>query len=108
MRRGEIYYIVPPRAFGKQRPALVIQAGLFLANAPSVAFCLFTGSVEFINPVRILVNPTMTNGLDQPSLIQVDKIVTVETDRIRNRIGFITPAQLARVDAALKLWLELT
>ena len=108
MRRGEIYYIVPPRAFGKQRPALVIQAGLFLTDAPSVSFCLFTGSVQFINPVRIFVKPTKTNGLDQPSLIQVDKIVTVEAHRIRNRIGFITPAELARVDAALKLWLGLT
>lgn len=108
MRRGEIYYIVPPRAFGKQRPAVVIQAALFLTNPPSVTFCLLTGSVQFRNPVRILVKPTKINGLDQPSLIQVDKIVTVEADRIRNRIGSITPVQLARVDAALKLWLGLS
>ena len=107
MKRGEIFYIVPPRDFGKQRPAVVIQSSLFLANAPSVTFCLMTGSVQFVNPVRILVNPTSANGLDQPSLIQVDKIVTVEADRIRNRIGAITPAQLASLDAALKLWLDL-
>ena len=108
MKRGEIYYIVPPRAFGKQRPAVVIQSTLFLPTAPSVTFCLLTGSVQFINPVRILVKPTKTNGLDQPSLIQIDKIVTVEADRIRNRIGAITPAQLAGVDAALKLWLGMS
>lgn len=107
MKRGEIYYIVPPRAFGKQRPALVIQSTLFLANAPSVTFCLLTGSVQFINPVRILIKPTKANGLHSPSLIQIDKIVTVEADRIRNRIGTITPAQLAAVDAAVKLWLGL-
>jgi mRNA interferase MazF len=107
LKRGEIYYIVPPRDFGKQRPAVVIQSSMFLANAPSVTFCLMTGSVQFVNPVRILVNPTRTNGLDQPSLIQIDKIVTVETDRIRNRIGALTPTQLAAVDAALKLWLEI-
>jgi mRNA interferase MazF len=107
LKRGEIYYIVPPRDFGKQRPAVVIQSSLFLANAPSVTFCLMTGSVQFANPVRILVNPSRTNGLDQPSLIQIDKIVTVEADRIRNRIGALTPAQLAAVDAALKLWLEI-
>jgi mRNA interferase MazF len=107
LKRGEIFYIVPPRDFGKQRPAVVIQSSLFLANAPSVTFCLMTGSVQFINPVRILVNPTTSNGLDQPSLIQVDKIVTVEADRIRNRIGAITPVQLAAVEAALKLWLDL-
>lgn len=108
MKRGEIYYVVPPRAFGKQRPALIIQSPLFLAGAPTVTFCLLTGSVHFINPVRILVQPTKANGLDQSSLIQVDKIVTVEAERIRNRIGSITPVQLAAVDVALKLWLGLS
>ena len=107
MKRGDVYYIVPPRAFGKERPAVVIQSTLFLENSPSVTFCLLTGSVQFINPVRILVKPTKANGLDQPSLIQIDKILTIEVDRIRNRIGAITPAQLAAVDAALKLWLGL-
>jgi mRNA interferase MazF len=107
VRRGEIYYVVPPRAFGKQRPAVVVQSSLFLANAPSVTFCLMTGSVQFVNPMRILVNPTRTNGLAEPSLIQVDKIVTVDADRIRNRIGAITPTQLATLDSALKLWLGL-
>ena len=62
-----------------------------------------TGSVQFVNPMRILVKPTRTNGLDQPSLIQVDKIITVDAERIRNRIGSITPTQLATLDAALKL-----
>ncbi|MBM2802387.1 MAG: PemK-like, MazF-like toxin of type toxin-antitoxin system [Deltaproteobacteria bacterium] len=54
------------------------------------------------------MNPTKTNGLDQPSLIQVDKIITVDADRIQNRIGSITPTQLATLDAALKLWLGLS
>ena len=108
MKRGEIYYVVPPRDFGKQRPAVVIQSSLFLENASTITFCLMTGSVQFVNPVRILVNPTRTNGLDQPSLIQVDKIVTVDAERIRNRIGTITSTQLATLDAALKLWLGLS
>jgi len=108
VKRGEIYYVVPPRDFGKQRPAVVIQSSLFLENASTITFCLMTGSVQFVNPMRILVNPTRTNGLDQPSLVQVDKIVTVDAERIRNRIGTITPTQLATLDAALKLWLGLS
>ena len=108
MKRGEIYYVVPPRDFGKQRPGVVIQSSLFLENASTITFCLMTGSVQFVNPMRILVNPTRTNGLDQPSLVQVDKIVTVDAERIRNRIGTITPTQLATLDAALKLWLGLS
>jgi mRNA interferase MazF len=108
VKRGELYYIVPPRAFGKQRPAVVIQATLFLSSAPSVTFCLLTGSVQYVNAVRILIEPTKVNGLDQPSLIQVDKIVTVEADRIRNRIGSLSSVQLSALDAALKLWLELS
>lgn len=107
MKRGEIHYIVPPRDFGKQRPAVVVQSSVFLQDAPSVTFCLMTSAVQFVNPVRILVHPTEANGLAQPSLIQIDKIVTVEADRIRNRIGEITPSQLAAVNAALKLWLDL-
>jgi len=103
VKRGEFYYVVPPRDFGKQRPAVVVQSPLFLANAPTVTFCLMTGSVQFVNPMRILVKPTKTNGRDQPSLIQVDKIITVDAERIRNRIGSITLTQLATMDTALKL-----
>jgi mRNA-degrading endonuclease toxin of MazEF toxin-antitoxin module len=94
--------------FGKQRPAVVVQSPVFLDSPPSVTVCLLTGSVQFINPVRILLKPTKANGLDQPSLIQIDKIVPVEADRIRNRIGVITRAQLAAVDAASKLWLGIS
>jgi mRNA interferase MazF len=101
VKRGEIYYVVPPRDFGKQRPAVVIQSPLFLANAPTVTFCLMTGSVQFVNPMRILVKPTKRNGLDQPSLIQVDKIITVDAERIRNRMSSIPPTHLATLDAAL-------
>jgi mRNA-degrading endonuclease toxin of MazEF toxin-antitoxin module len=103
VKRGEFYYVVPPRDFGKQRPAVVVQSPLFLANAPTVTFCLMTGSVQFVNPMRILVKPTKTNRRDQPSLIQVDKIITVDAERIRNRIGSITLTQLATLDTALKL-----
>ena len=103
MKRGEFYYVVPPRDFGKQRPAVVVQSPLFLANAPTVTFCLMTGSVQFVNPMRILVKPTKTNDRDQPSLIQVDKIITVDAERIRNPIGSITLTQLATLGTALKL-----
>jgi hypothetical protein len=63
VKRGDIYHVVPPRDFGKQRPAVVVQSPLFLANAPTVTFCLMTGSVQFVNPMRILVKPTKRNGL---------------------------------------------
>ncbi len=45
---------------------------LLLASAPSITFCSLTGSVQFVNPARILVMPTKANGLDQPSLVQID------------------------------------
>ena len=105
MKRGDLFYIIPPRQLGKQRPALVVQSTLFLPEAHSVTFCLMTGAVDFVNPVRILVTPTKGNGLAIPSLIQVDKLVTVDRDRIKNRIGSLSAAQMARVDAALRLWL---
>ena len=68
MKRGEIYFIVPPRDFGKQRPAVVIQSPLFLDGASTVTFCLMTGSVQFVNPMRILVNPTKRMVLIGPHL----------------------------------------
>lgn len=107
MKRGDLYYIIPPRQLGKQRPALVVQSSLFLPEANSVTFCLMTGAVDFINPVRILITPTKGNGLAVPSLIQVDKLVTVDRDRIKNRIGSLSVAQMTRVDAALRLWLDI-
>ena len=84
-----------------------MQSTLFLPEAHSARFFLMTGAVDSVNPVRILVTPTKGNGLAMPSLIQVDKLVTVDRDRIKNRIGSLSAAHMARVDAALRLWLAI-
>lgn len=104
-KRGNLFHIIPPRQFGKQRPALVVQSTLFLPEAHSARFFLMTGAADSVNPVRILVTPTKGNGLAMPSLIQVHRLVTVDRDRIENRTGGLSAAQVARVDAALRLWL---
>jgi mRNA-degrading endonuclease toxin of MazEF toxin-antitoxin module len=45
--------------------------------------------------------------LFKPTHIMVDKAMAVKRERISKRIGAVTPEEMARVDMALRTWLEL-
>lgn len=107
LKRGDIVFCVVSGDFGKPRPALVIQSNLFNGTHASVVLLPITSHKIDAPLFRITVMPGKTNGLGKRSQIMVDKMTAVHGDRIRDKIGHLSPALLKKIDEALALWLAL-
>ena len=106
MKRGDLVPVVLAGAYGKPRPALVIQSDLFAAH-PSVTVLPVTSELRPIETFRIAVEPTRKNGLRERSQIMVDKATTVPRAKIGPRMGRINAATMQAVNQALRGFLEL-
>jgi len=104
VKRGTIVAVVVPGAYGKPRPALVIQSDLF-QDHPSVTILPITSELRDTPLFRISVPPDPTNGLLQPSQIMVDKIQTVPIEKTRDVIGALDEASMLAVGRSLALFL---
>jgi mRNA interferase MazF len=104
MDRGAIVVAVFPRAFGKPRPALVVQAEAF-SPLDSVTLLPLTSDIRRPNTFRLDVLPTTSNGLRQRCQVMIDKIQTVPVDKIGQIVGRLDKTSLDRVDIALALFL---
>ena len=72
MNRGDLVTVVLQGAYGKPRPALVIQSDLFDQH-PSVTIFPVTSELRDAPLFRITVEASAGNGLQQCSQIMVDK-----------------------------------
>lgn len=104
VRRGEVVTIVLPGAYGKPRPALVIQSDLFDALG-SVTVLPITSELRAAPLLRIPVEPTADNGLRKKSQIMIDKTQTVPRDKIGSTIGNLHPDTLVEVNRSLATFL---
>ena len=104
MRRGEVVTIVLPGAYGKPRPALVIQSDFFEALG-SVTVVPITSELRAAPLMRIPVDPTERNGLRKRSQIMIDKTQTVPREKIGSTIGKLHTDTLVEVDRALATFL---
>lgn len=101
IKRGDIVLCVVAGDYGKPRPAVVVQADLFNPAHPSVVLLPITSHRLDTPLFRIPIRPGKLNGLKQDSQIMVDKITAVRRDRLRERIGRISPALLQQTEEAL-------
>jgi mRNA interferase MazF len=74
VKRGDIVIAAPPGAYGKPRPVIVLQADSFTLASYTVA--PFTSDLQDAPLLRVPVEPDSENGLQKPSQIMIDKIVT--------------------------------
>jgi mRNA interferase MazF len=93
-------------AYGKPRPALVIQSDLFEKH-PSVTVLPVTSELRPIETFRISVEPSSGNGLRARSQIMVDKAHTIPRNRTGEVFGELEPRTLAAVNRALAVFLGL-
>jgi mRNA interferase MazF len=101
IERGDVVLCVIAGDYGKPRPALVVQSDLFNPTHPSVALLPITSHLIGTPLFRIPVRASSANGLSRPSQIMVDKITAVGRDRIRERVGKLSPALLRKTEEAL-------
>ena len=107
LHRGDLIIAVFARDYGKPRPAVVVQSNLFNASHGSVVLCPISSDLTGFSVFRVRLIQAETSGLRMDSEVMVDKMGAVDRDRIRQRIGRLSPPQMSLVDQALQIWLDL-
>ena len=115
MWRGEIWQVdfdpVRGSEANKHRPAVVVSNDRANATAARlgrgvVTIVPVTSNITAIYPFQVLL-PAAATGLAADSKAQAEQIRSVATERLRRRIGHVPPTELAQLDEALRLHLEL-
>ena len=107
MSRGDIFTAATRGSFtGKPRPVVIVQDDRFAATA-SVTVCPLTTNPVEAPLIRIRIEPSELNGLEQPSKLMVDKITTMPRASLRARLGRLPEDDLVRLNRALVVFLGL-
>lgn len=112
-RKGDVFLVELPDVGGHvqagRRPAVVVQADRF-ARSGTVVLCPMTSAPppddHHPRPHRVAVG-RHESGLDRDGWVKADQLVTVPVTIIRGPVGRLAPAALDRLDAALRLVLDL-
>jgi len=104
MRRGDLVTVAMQGAFGKPRPALVVQADQFSEHA-SVTILPISSTLVSAPLLRITIQPSAENGLQKPSQVMVDKAMTVKRDKAGPAFGRIDEDTLVEVERCLAVFL---
>lgn len=104
MARGDVLLVSLPatdrREQSGRRPAVAVQADV--AGAPMLMIAPITsnlGALRFTFSVR--VEPSPENGLTTPSVVMVFQMRAIDQARIIRRIGRMSQADMAAVDAEI-------
>ena len=107
MTRGAIYTAAARGAYtGKPRPVVILQSDLFDATA-SITVCPFTTNPVEAPLLRLRIEPSDENGLDQPSQLMVDKVTTVPRSSLGERLGRLRDDELVALNRSLVVFLGL-
>jgi mRNA interferase MazF len=108
LKRGEIWTGADDAEYAnKPRPVVIIQSANFDV-LDSVTICGFTKDPTDLPLFRILIEPSKLNGLQFPSRIMVDKILTIRKNKLDYRIGRLEDKDVIRLDRAIATFLGLT
>jgi mRNA interferase MazF len=72
-----------------------------------VVVCPISSEITGLTLFRVAVAASHSTGLRKDSEVMVDKMAATTRARLRQRIGRLSPSQMAIVDTALRLWIEL-
>lgn len=115
MRRGDVWQVDFEPARGseanKSRPAVIVSndranATATRLNRGTVTVVPVTSNIDKIHPFQVFLSAA-TSGLEIDSKAQAEQVRTVATQRLVRRSGEVSPAELVRIDDALRLHLAL-
>lgn len=104
MKRGDVVTVALQGDFGKPRPALVVQADVYAAHT-SVTILPITSTRIDAPLLRVVLAPSVGNGLTRSSQVMIDKTMTVRRERLGEVIGRVTPDELLEIDRRLAVFL---
>lgn len=102
--RGDFVTVAMQGDFGKPMLALIIQANPFDEHT-SVTVLPVTSTLVAAPLLRITVQPSAENGLQQPSQVMVDKAMTVLREKVGPAFGRIDSVALLEVERCLAVFL---
>jgi mRNA interferase MazF len=86
---------------GKPRPAVIVQANELGPDRLTIIICPTSSDIGATPAFRPVILPSLLNGLREPSMVMIDKIVAVRKERLRAVIGTLGSEDTRKVDEAL-------
>lgn len=106
-KKGDVVICAQSGDYDKPRPAIIVQSDLFNPTHSSITICPITSHLIDTPLFRIELYPSTDNGLKHHSQIMVDKISSLSKEKIQQKIGLLSSAEIKKVQDAIKLWLDL-
>jgi len=105
--RGDIVVVATRGAYtGKPRPALVVQSDAFNRTHASITICPITSDCVDAPLFRVSLPVGRRTGLQVPSQVMIDKVVSVPREALGRAIGRAESTELDLVGRALQTWLS--
>lgn len=108
--RGEIYYAYLEPSFGHEqggtRPVLVLQNDVGNYCSPTIIVTAAT-TQKRKKSMSTHVELAGIEGLPDTSVFMLEVLRTIDKQRIRSYAGKLTPEQMDKIDAALRISLQL-
>ncbi len=105
LKRGNVVIVSAPGSYGKPRPSVIIQSDLYDGTGSLVVLLMTTKLHPQAPLIRYHIPPTKTNGLEGPTDVMIDKLFAVPRERMRERVGKLTAAQMAEIMSELAVFL---
>lgn len=111
IKRGDIYYADLRPVVGSEqggvRPVLIIQNDVGNKHSPTVICAAITSKMNKAKlPTHIAIEAT-SYGIVRDSVILLEQLRTIDKRRLKDKICHLNKEQLALVDHALKISLDL-
>ena len=104
--RGDIYYAdMEPHIGSEQggkRPVVVLQNNIGNRHSPTLIVATVTTRTE-----KKKKQPTHVPAFEEPSMILLEQIFTIDKSRIERFMGYASKAEMLRIDMALLVSLAL-
>jgi mRNA interferase MazF len=109
-RRGEVWLVNFHPARGSEqkgvRPALIVQNDVGNQYAATTIVAAITTTIKPY-PVTVVIR-ARTCGLPADSMVNMAQVLTIDKARLIKKLGELVPEQLAAVNRALRISLDLT
>jgi len=107
MKRGDIWTAAGGKDYaGKPRPVVIVQDDSF-DGTDSITICAFTTDETDAPLFRLVVQPTVRNGLRATCRLMVDKVTTVPKSRLGAPVGRLDDEDMLRLNQAILVFLGL-
>ena len=108
MNRGDVVIAAEKGEFtGKPRPYVIVQRQTSIIDSLTVTICPITTGLLGVGPIRVPVFPDGINDLREASEVEVNWVTTIRKRAGRHIAGQLEGSVLARIDVALRRWLDL-